>query len=324
MNLTVQAPFVLLLLPLVFLPLLARTKGAIPLSTLDPFRRLSPTLAERLHRLSPWLASATLLVLLLSLCRPALLDRSRETVREGADVMLVLDISASMGAADIAPDRMSVARSTAADFLRSRSDDRVGALLFSGVPYLLSPPTIDREHVVRRLMEVRADRSGSGTAMGDALAAATARLKDSEAKSRVIVLLTDGTSNRGRVTTLAAARAAAALGVRIYSIGFGTLEGGEVHLPGATASSAGKTPRDALEEEPLRQIARLTNGRYFRAGSAHALEEVYRQIDRLEKSPLEVRERVEERSLAPLFARLAALLLALDLLLFGVAMRRVP
>ena len=127
---------------------------------------------------------------------------------------------------EVITDRMQVARQTAADFLRRRRDDRIGVVLFAGVPYLLSPPTLEREPVVTRLLATEADRPGSGTAIGDALAAALGRLKDSPSHSRAVILLTDGTSNRGRVTPEAAARAAAALGIRVYTIGFGSRIGG--------------------------------------------------------------------------------------------------
>lgn len=327
MSLVFLQPAFLLLLPLAFLPLWRRRGPALPCSSLAPLARLAPGWRARLHRLHPWLAAVTLLALLLALAAPALRQRTRQTVREGIDLMLVLDISASMRALDVPPDRMTVARSAAADFLAQRTDDRVGVVLFAGVPYLLAPPTLDRAPVIARLRGVEADRPGSGTAIGDALAAALARLKDSPARSRAVVLLTDGTSNRGRVTPRAAARAAAALGVRVYTIGFGSEAGGEVPMgPGRpTVRLADGTPlRVELEEEPLREIARLTGGRYFRAGTGASLAEVYRLIDELERTPLEVREEVAERPLTPLLAGAGTLLLALELLLFRLWLRRVP
>lgn len=327
MKIAFLTPAALLLLPLALLPLLARKEGALQISSLAPLADLRCSWRERLAALRPWVCTLALLPLLLTLAKPVSEERSRQTVREGVDLMLALDISASMGATDVLPDRISVAREAAAAFLERRRNDRVGVILFSGIPYLLSPPTMDKGPVAMRLRISVADREGSGTAIGDALAAALNRLKDSPATGKAIVLLTDGTSNRGQVTPRDAARAASALGVRIYTIGFGSAAGGEIPL-GPTASPAlladGTALRDVLEEEPLREMARLSGGRYFRANSGGSLTEVYRQIDTLETSPLEIREQMERSSLtAPLLA-LGTMLTVLELLLFRVWLREVP
>lgn len=327
MKIVFLSPAALWLLPLALLPLLSRRESALRFSSLAPLAGLRRSWRERLSVMHPWLCTLALLPLLLALAKPVAEERFRQTVREGVELMLALDISASMGATDVFPDRIGVAREAAADFLEVRRNDRVGVILFSGIPYLLSPPTMDKGPVAMRLRTSVADRGGSGTAIGDALAAALNRLKDSPATGKAVVLLTDGTSNRGRVTPRAAARAASALGVKVYTIGFGSAAGGEIPL-GPAASPAlladGTALRDVLEEEPLREIARLSGGRYFRADSGDSLAGIYRQIDTLETSPLEIRERVERSSLtAPLLA-LGALLTILELLLFRVWLRRVP
>jgi len=327
MTLAFQHPLLLVLLPLALLPFCRRRRPALDCSSLMPLAGRAASWRTGLHRLQPHLAAATLCMLLLALAGPVRQERMRQTLREGVDLMLALDVSASMRAEDVTPDRMRVARRAAADFLRRRSDDRVGVILFSGVPYLLSPPTLEREPVIARLLATEADRPGSGTAVGDALAAAVGRLKDSPSRSRAVVLLTDGTSNRGRVTPLAAARAAAALGVRVYTIGFGSREGGTVPLSprGEPVRLADGTPLQVeLDEAPLREIARLTGGRYFRSGSEASLAEVYRLIDELETSPLEIRESVAEHPLAPLLGTLSAFLLLAELLLFRLWLRSVP
>lgn len=327
MKLAFLHPALLALLPLALLPFWRRRRPALACSSLAPLAGCRNSWRTRLHRLQPWLSAATLLLLLFALAGPIRQEHTRQTVREGIDMMLALDISASMRAQDIPPNRMHVARRTAADFLRRRHDDRVGVILFSGVPYLLSPPTLEREPVIARLLTAEADRPGSGTAIGDALAAALGRLKDSRSRSRAVILLTDGTSNRGRVTPTAAARAAAALGVRVYTIGFGSEPGGTVPIgPGdePLRQADGSVLRVELEEKPLREIARLTGGRYFRSGSESSLAEVYSLIDGLETSPLEVREGVAEEPLAPPFLVLGALLLALELAIFRLWLRRVP
>jgi Ca-activated chloride channel family protein len=296
-------------------------------SSLAPLAGLRRSWRERLSVMHPWLCTLALLPLLLALAKPVAEERFRQTVREGVELMLALDVSASMGATDVSPDRIGVAREAAADFLEGRRNDRVGVILFSGIPYLLSPPTLDKSPVAMRLRTTVADRNGSGTAIGDALAAALNRLKDSTATGKAVVLLTDGTSNRGRVTPRAAARAASALGIKVYTIGFGSAAGGEVPLGPAARPALladGTTLRDVLEEEPLREIARLSGGRYFRADSGDSLAGIYRQIDALETSPLEIRERVERSPLTAPLLVLGALLTILELLLFRVWLRRVP
>lgn len=327
MNLAFLHPTLLWLLPLALLPLLPRRRAALPCSSLAPLAGLRPTWRTRLAAAQQPLAALTLALLLVALAEPVQRERTRQTVREGIDLMLALDVSASLGARDIPPDRMSAARDAAAEFLERRSGDRVGVVLFSGVPVLLSPPVLDRAPVIARLRMIQADRSGSGTAIGDALAAALDRLKDSPARSRAVILLTDGSSNRGRVTPLAAARAAAALGIRVYAIGFGSESGAEIPLgkTGAPArDAAGQLLLGTLEEEPLREIARLSGGRYFRATDDRSLREVYRQIDTLEKSPLEVREVVADTPLAGMLLPAVLLLVALELLLFRAWLRRLP
>ena len=327
MTFTLTTPHFLWLLPLALLPFIPRRRESSPLSSLEPLRRLKTTWRLRFSRLHSWCAALTIAFIVLLLADPVQRETIRTTVREGVDLMLVLDVSASLGATDISPSRMVAARNAAADFLEERRNDRIGVILFSGVPVLLSPPVLDKGYLVARLRTVEADRSGTGTAIGDALATALARLKDSPAQSKAVILLTDGNSNRGSVTPRAAARAAAALGIRIYTIGFGSLEGSEIPLGGSGAPARladGTILRGALEEAPLIEIARLTGGQYFRAASGEALHGVYQRIDTLEKSPLEVRDRITDHPLAPLLQRLILLLLATELLLFRFWLRIRP
>lgn len=327
MIFTFTAPHLLWFLPLALLPFIPRRRESSPLSSLEPLRRLRMTLRQRFYRLHSWCAALTIVCMILLLADPVQRETNRVTIQEGVDLMLVLDVSASLGATDIPPSRMVAARNAAADFLAARQNDRVGVILFSGVPVLLSPPVADKGHLISRLRSVEADRSGTGTAIGDALATALARLKDSPAQSKAVILLTDGNSNRGRITPRAAARAAAALGIRIYTIGFGSLEGSEIPL-GSSGTPArladGTLLRGALEEEPLIEIARLTGGQHFRASSGETLRGVYQQIDSLEKSPLEIKERITDHPLAPLLQRIILILIAAELLIFRLWLRVRP
>ncbi|RMF45733.1 MAG: VWA domain-containing protein [Deltaproteobacteria bacterium] len=324
-TLVFTQPAALLLLPLALLPWFFRRRTALTVPSLRPWRPDSPDWRCRLARLHLPLTTLILLGVILLLAGPVL--RSRESIheREGVDLVLALDISASMRAADMKPNRMAVARAAAADFVRRRARDRIGVILFAGTPWLLSPPTTDREHLAALLESVTAESRGTGTALGDAIGAALSRLKDSTARSRAIILLTDGRGNNGRMDAETAARAAAALQVRIYTIGFGTEQGAMVRFqtggnmpPGHPVSGQ----RVSLDEATLRQLAESTGGRFFRATDADSLQQVYRRIDQLETSPLEVRTRTTDRPLADGLRPLLAALLVAELLLFRLWLRR--
>ncbi|TYO98276.1 Ca-activated chloride channel family protein [Geothermobacter ehrlichii] len=326
MTLVWAYPAVLALLPLALLPLWSWRRRSLPVSSLVPYRG-GESWRTRLARLHPPFAALLLVLLVLLLAGPILRDSEQVSVRQGVDLMLALDISASMRAEDMQPNRMAVARQAAAEFVLARENDRIGVILFAGTPFLLTPPTTDRRRVAARLRAVTAEVRGTGTAIGDALAAALQRLERSTAESRAIILLTDGHSNRGRIAPSTASEAARALGVRIYTIGFGTREGAPVRFraggpppPGHPTSGLLVT----LDEEPLRRIAEATGGRYFRATGADSLHRVYDQIDRLETSPLEIRERVHDRPLADRLRPLLGWLLIGELLLFRGWLRRLP
>jgi Ca-activated chloride channel family protein len=317
-NLTFLAPVWLLLLPCALLPFWQRSP-ALPISSLQPLTGLATGWRVRLHQWHRPLQMLVLALIIVALAAPARQRQETTVIRNGLNLMLALDISASMRADDIRPDRITVARNAAADFIERRQSDRIGVLLFSGAPYLLSPPVVEAAPVIDRLRQVAADETGSGTALGDALAAAAARLDLPGPGGRAVILLTDGTSNRGRLTPLAAARAAASLGIRVYTIGFGLRSGTLLPvIPG------GQSQRVVLDEAPLQQIADLTGGRYFRATDSASLDAVYRQIDTLEKEPLATRTRLDTRPLAPLLLQAAAAFLLLELLLFRLWLRRIP
>ena len=322
MTLLFFSPLLLLLLPLALLPFVKRKPVALPLSSLAPYATLPASWRERVSRFHPLIAALGLLLLITALSEPTLEKKSQLTLRRGVNLMLALDISASMLADDIKPSRIEVARQTAADFIQRRQNDKIGIILFSGVSFLLAPPTDDPAPIIDRLLRIEPDKIGSGTAIGDALAAATARLPQRQPQQigeSAVILLTDGKSNRGRITPITAARAAAALNVRVYTIGFGSLAG--AFLPAVAGNQPEKV---VLDEEPLLKIAELTGGRYFRATDATELEQVYQQIDSLEKTDLEIRQQLEHEPLQPLLLRLAALLLTLELILFRIGLRRGP
>ncbi|RMF71897.1 MAG: VWA domain-containing protein [Alphaproteobacteria bacterium] len=325
MNLVFTEPAALLLLPLVLLPWFQQSRFRLPTPSRHIWRTNRSDWRVRLARLHPPLCMLLMVLVVLLLAAPVVRNRQTVQVREGVDLMLVLDVSASMRARDMQPNRMAVARQAAADFVRRREHDRVGVILFAGTSWLLSPPTTDGEQLAQLIEGVTAESRGTGTALGDAISAALSRLQNSKAQSRALILLTDGRENSGRIDALTAAQAAAALGVRIYTIGFGTEQGAVVHFQTGGSLPPGHPvtgQRVSLDEGTLQKLAALTGGRFFRATDADSLQQVYRRIDRLATSPLEIRTRTTDRPVADVLRPWLAVLLGMELLLFRLWLRR--
>jgi Ca-activated chloride channel family protein len=312
---------------------------ALPLALLAPWLTRNPRMAVgalgavqsrmSLRLLLAWLPGALgavgLALLIVALARPQLVDRKTIVEHEGIDILLVLDTSGSMEAEDYRlggrdASRLEVAKETIARFVESRPDDRLGLVVFGEEAFTQVPLTTDHDALVRFLRMVRIGMAGQrATAVGDALAVASKRLMDLEAESRIVILLTDGRSNAGQVDPRQAAEAAKALGVRVYTIGVGSTEGGGGGLFGLLGGRSGE-----LDEATLKAIAETTDARYFRAGDTESLEEVYATIDALEKSTAEVEEltRTEER-FRP-WAVAGLVLVLLQFLLGGTVLRRLP
>ncbi|MEO0558916.1 MAG: VWA domain-containing protein [Bacteroidota bacterium] len=264
-----------------------------------------------------WLPDALLLAALalgiIALARPQETDSVRERTTEGIDIVLALDISTSMTAEDFAPNRFEAAKTVAAEFVRGRESDRIGLVVFAAQAYTQAPLTLDYVFLQTMLRDVRMGVIEDGTAIGTALATATARLRDSNAESKVVILLTDGQNNRGQVDPQTAAEAAAALGVKVYAIGVGgDGTAGRRRVPFGGILSA---PTADVDEEALRAVAQTTGGRYFRATDAQALRSIYDAISELERTEIEetVYLDVDERYALALWPALACLLLAVAL-----------
>ncbi len=260
------------------------------------------------------LAAALLIV---ALARPQLEHKEEKVTAESVDIMLVMDLSSSMLARDFKPDRLEVSKRVAAEFVDKRPYDRIGIVAFAGEAFLQCPLTTDHR-VVKQLLEALAcGMLEDGTAIGMGLATAVNHLKDSEAKSKVIILLTDGVNNAGYIQPEMAAAIARTYDIRVYTIGVGSQ--GEAMTPVSRRSDGTYIfglARVEIDEALLRRIAGETGGRYFRATTETALERVYEEIDRLEKTEIEVttlRRRTEA------FYSFAALALALLVLEWGLA-----
>ncbi|MDE2293254.1 MAG: VWA domain-containing protein, partial [Elusimicrobia bacterium] len=256
---------------------------------------------------------------------PQAVRRALAGSTQGIDIMLVLDTSESMRALDFDPlDRITAAKQAAEDFIKRRSSDRIGLVVFAGEPLLACPPTLDYDALLSFLHDVKPGMTDSpGTAIGDGLAAALSHLKDSTAKSKVVVLLTDGASNTGLVDPLTAARAAASLGVKVYTIGTG--KRGQAMVPVDTPFGRQLVPiPDDLDEDVLTKMAEATGGRYFRATNVKELSQIYKEIDALEKTSFERPETVSYADLHWYLLVPAALLLGAELVLGQTLLMRLP
>jgi Ca-activated chloride channel family protein len=301
-----------LLVPLlVWLRYFLRRRPTAAFSRGEALRALPKSWAIRMQPLLPVLYGIGLICSVVAMARPQKgLSQSRVRT-EAVDIVLLTDVSGSMGEQDFVKDhrrisRMDASKSVIAEFMKSRKDDRIGMVAFAAMPYSLAPLTLDHGWLTQRLELLQAgmlDQEIARTAIGDGIASAVNRLRDSEAKSRIIILLTDGESNYGELSPENAAEAAKALGIKIYTIGIG----------GAPMNHGifGARSRTNIDEPMLTNIATTTEGVYFRALTMESLEEVYAEIDQLEKTEIDVEQftRFEEKAGGWIIAALACLML---------------
>jgi Ca-activated chloride channel family protein len=292
-------------------------------STLRPFATLRPTVRERFRHVPFILRMLVITALIVALARPQTTSKGENIYTEGIDIVLLLDISGSMLAEDLQPNRISAARQVAQEFVDGRQNDRIGLVVFAGQSFTQCPMTTDYRVLKNLIRQVREGMVEDGTAIGMAIAQGVNRLKDSKSKSKVMILLTDGVNNRGEIDPLTAAQIAATYKIRIYTVGVGTQ--GEAPYP--TMTPFGKRyvniPAD-VDEKTLITIAEMTGGQYFRATNNRTLHQIYQDIDQLEKTRIEVRS---YRSYAELFVDWSWVALAgmmLEFFLSGTLLRKIP
>ncbi len=318
------SPLWLLLLPAVAALAVAawRRPGGAPgvrYSVAGDAAALQTTGWARLRGLPEALLLAALALGTVAMARPQVRDASVERSTEGIDIVLALDVSTSMTAEDFVPNRFEAAKAVAAEFVRGRESDRIGLVVFAAQAYTQAPLTLDYPFLLTMLQEVRMGLIEDGTAIGTALATATARLRDSEAASKVVILLTDGQNNRGQVDPQTAAEAAAALGVKVYAIGVGG-DG----FARSFGPFGGLGPRAEVDETALQGVAETTGGRYFRATDAQALREIYDEISRLERTETEETVLLDVEERYPVFLWPALLCLVASVVLSSTRLREVP
>lgn len=290
--------------------------GALAVSRLP----IPPTGVWRLH-LPFYLRLAALGLVFIALARPQLGYAWEESLTEGIDIEIVLDISGSMGAEDFRPEnRLAVAKSVINDFIQGRPADRMGLVVFSGTALTRAPLTGDREMLRFLIGSVELNSLPDGTAIGVALANAASRLKDSKAESRIIVLVTDGVNNAGAVDPMSAAAICKGLGLRVYTIGVGTDGRVPVPMPFRNPVTGREEIRRALmnvevDEELLRRIAERTSGRFFKATNPQGLRDVFAEIDRLETTPLQIKKYTRYDEVFEPWAQSALALLCLPLVI---------
>lgn len=318
----------LLLLALPAYALYARRwpSGSLVFSRAATLSRLGGGRLAWLGRLPGRLRAGAVVALIIALAGPRTGISALDVEAEGIAIMLAVDVSSSMLAEDFHPDnRLAVAKAKVADFVRGRKYDRIGMVAFAGEALTQVPITIDYPVLFRSLEQLDVGALEDGTAIGTAIATAANRLRQAPGKSRVMIVMTDGENNRGEVDPVTAAKAAAAFDVKIYTIGVGS--DGVAPMPIARGFLGGYRYAQLpvhIDEELLREVAGITGGRYFRATNPAALDSIYRQIDELEKTAVEVRRYVEYTPRYLPFVILGAFLLAAEWLLRASRWGRVP
>ena len=319
--------FLLILVPLLgaweVWRLLKRNPG-MRFSTIASVKEIPSSFWVRIRWMPVLLRMAALALGILALARPQDRNTVVERFAEGVDIMLVLDTSTSMRAQDFEPNRFEAAREVGAEFIRGRTSDRVGLIVFAAKAYTQAPLTLDYSFLQEMLKEVEVGVIEDGTAIGTALAMAVNRLKETEAKSKIIILLTDGQNNRGEIDPVTAAEVAEAVNVRTYTIGVGAYGEAPFIIDHPFAGRQRRMVPVEIDEDMLREVAEKTGGQYFRATNKEALSTIYKQIGELEKTKVEERiytdfsERYHE-FLWPAFG-----LLLLEILLSTTRLRRFP
>jgi len=315
----------LLLLPPIFLWAKQREKLQFAFSSLEFFKGQPATPRIVLFKLLPYLRAVMFLFLIAALARPSTVSSDREYQTNGVDIMIALDISGSMLAEDFQPEnRIFVAKQEATKFIQGRENDRIGLVVFSKKAFTQCPLTLDYRILTELLSEIRVGMIADGTAIGMGIATAVNRLRDSNAKSKVIILLTDGENNAGNIDPITAAELAKSFGIKIYAIGVG--KGGMVPFP-VDDPLFGKRYVQVnvdIDETTLKRIADITGGLFFRARDTASLSEIYERINKLEKSEVKVKEYRSFNELFPIFLIPALLLLLLDIFLRRTLLLKVP
>ena len=306
-----QPQWLLLLIPCLVLILLRRGRGAesaVSFSSLSVLVTLGARVRHTAYSVGLPLLLLALIPAILGMARPVWRNEYQEKTASGIDIVVALDVSLSMGIDDFeengrAKERITVAKDVVRDFIEGRPDDRIGLVVYSGQPYVSGPITLDHKWLLQKLGEVRLEMlQEQGTAIGSAIAAAANKLNARDSKSRIIVLITDGASNSGKLSPIEAATHSQALGIKIYTVAIGTKDG-------RVAGNIQEFPRQEFDLPTLREIASLTGGEHYWAQSVSALQATFKTIDSLEKSESKALTVIEDEELYHWFLMAAGLLM---------------
>lgn len=305
-----------------------RTEATMNLSDTWLLKNAPKTLRQRLAWLPMFLRCVGFVLVVIVLCRPQTHNAWDERTVEGIDIMLAMDVSTSMLAEDLKPNRIEAAKTVAAAFIADRPNDNIGLSIFAGEAFTQCPMTTDHTSLLNLLQGVRTDIASrglieDGTAIGMGLANAVTRLKDSKAKSKVVILLTDGSNNAGEISPLTAAEIAKSLGIRVYTIGVGTNKVAPYPMPVAGGVQYVNIPVE-IDNKTLSDIAAKTDGNFYRATNNKELKQIYSDIDQLERSKLNVKKFSKRYEAFQPFAIAALLALLLEVILRLTYFRRIP
>ena len=318
---------------LLFIPLIAwyvwsqrKANPSMRMSSISAFKGLSTSWKVYVKHFSFVLKLAALSCLIIILCRPQTYDKWSMSDTEGTDIVMAIDISASMLSRDLQPDRLEAAKKVASDFVAKRESDNIGLVIFAGEGFTLLPMTTHQATLLNTIHEISINMlDADGTAIGDGIATAINRIKDGKAKSKSIILLTDGTNNSGVVAPLTAAEIAQKEGIRIYTIGLGTRGTAETpYAQGFGGELLYKPMPVTIDEESLKKVAQMTGGKYFRATDNDVLTSIFNEIDKLEKTKIDVKNFTNTQDNYMPWAWALLLLVLLNLIISYTVLRRIP
>ena len=292
------------------------------------YAKMPKSLRQRMMWMPNALRVAMISMLIIMLARPQTSSSWGSRTTEGIDIMLAMDVSTSMKLSDLTPSRISAAKSVAAEFINNRPDDNIGLTVFSAEAFTQCPMTTDHASLLNMLHSVGTDMAENGiledgTAIGMGLANSLSRLKDSKAKSKVVILLTDGSNNCGEISPLQAAKIAKTYGIRVYTIA--AYSGEVVTVPVQVGGTIQYVhTKDQVDEKSLAEIAQMTDGKFYRATNSDQLFSIYKEIDSLEKSKVDIKKFSRKNEAFQIFALLAVLLLMLEIILRQTWLRKLP
>lgn len=315
----------ILLIPLIlwYIVKLRKVQPTLKMSSTGAFRGVSPSIKVHLRHIPFILRMITIVLVIVVIARPQNSNSWETSQSEGIDIVMALDVSGSMMAQDFKPNRLEAAKKVASEFISDREQDKIGLVIFAGESFTQAPLTTDHGVLLNLLHEIRPGMIDDGTAIGLGLANAVNRLKDSQTKSRIVILLTDGSNNRGQIAPITAAELAKSYGIRVYTIGVGTRGMAPAPVMTPFGERIQNVPVD-IDEKTLTQIADMTGGEYFRAVDNTSLKKIYAQIDSLEKYLISVNKVTRKQELYLPYALLALGLILVELVLRRTWLRNIP